>query len=306
MEMTENILEEAQTYRVNGSPSDEDKSRDTNYDFSKDIKEAQSFKIFGFYKMAVVFLGLLCVLLSAVIVGLYIQTEGTRQFQLRYNNQTEEKDQQQMQYNNQTEEKDQLQMQYNKLNEEKGQLQMQYNKLNEEKGQLQMQYNKLNEEKSQLTAKFTTERDEIQRRLCKLESHDMKTIKQHAVDVTLDPDTASPYLTLSADGKQATLGPRREGVLKTSKRFWTNYCVQGKEGFSSGKFYYEVEVEITWYVGVVRESINRTHHITLSPGSGHWTQWEKMSTPKRVGIFVDYDAEPYHHLISPMISSQSP
>ena len=108
--------------------------------------------------------------------------------------------------------------------------------------------------------------------------------------MTLDPDTASPSLTLSADGKRATYGPRREGVLKNSKRFWTTACVLGKEGFSSGKFYYEVVTTSgNWYVGVVRESINRNDQIALSPESGHWTEWEKKSTGKRVGIFVDYD-----------------
>ena len=111
------------------------------------------------------------------------------------------------------------------------------------------------------------------------------------VDVTLDPDTAYPTLTLSADGKRATPGPRREGDLKTSKRFWTNACVLGKEGFSSGKFYYEVVTTSgNWYVGVVRESINRNDQITLSPKSGLWTEWQEKSTGKRVGIFVDYDA----------------
>ena len=109
--------------------------------------------------MAVVFLGLLCVLLSAVIVGLYIETKGTRQFQ------TEEKDQLEMQYNNLNEEKDQLQMQYNNLNEEKDQVEADRNRMIKE---LENNNNNLRNEKSQLTAKCTTERDELQRRLFKL------------------------------------------------------------------------------------------------------------------------------------------
>ena len=99
----------------------------------------------GFYKLAVGFFGLLCVLLSAVIVGLYIETKGTRQFQ--------------------TEEKDQLEMQYNNLNEEKDQVEANRNRIIKE---LETNNNNLRNEKSQLTAKFTTERDELQRRLCKL------------------------------------------------------------------------------------------------------------------------------------------
>ncbi|KAL2079479.1 hypothetical protein ACEWY4_025223 [Coilia grayii] len=171
---------------------------------------------------------------------------------------------------------------------------------------------------------MTGERDELQRRLCERESHDMKTIKQHAVNVTLDPDSAHPYLILSADGKEVKLGDKRQNVPDTLKRFNQTISVLGKEGFSSGKFYYEVQVKgkTKWDIGVAKESINRKGEITLGPKYGYWAVWLRNSTyaalaspsvllslkgkPQRVGVFVDYDAglvsfydaDCWHHIYS--------
>ncbi|XP_063042698.1 E3 ubiquitin-protein ligase TRIM21-like [Engraulis encrasicolus] len=136
----------------------------------------------------------------------------------------------------------------------------------------------------------------------------MTNIKQHAVDVTLDPDTAQPYLNLSADGKQVKHGDTRQNLPDTPKRFNQSENVLGKEGFSSGKFYYEVQVKgkTAWVIGVVKESVDRKGHIYLNPRYGLWTIWLRDGTYtananpalnlslkgklQRVGVFVDYDA----------------
>ncbi|ROL01441.1 Tripartite motif-containing protein 47 [Anabarilius grahami] len=52
------------------------------------------------------------------------------------------------------------------------------------------------------------------------------------VDVTLDPDTANPYLILSDDGKQVSHGNIKQDVPKNLKRFYGWFCVLSKEGFS--------------------------------------------------------------------------
>ncbi|XP_062373229.1 E3 ubiquitin-protein ligase TRIM21-like [Sardina pilchardus] len=256
------------------------------------------------YKLAVVFLGLLCVLLLAVIIiGLCIKTEEARQLQLRYNNLTEEKDQ--------------LEILNNNLTRENKQLQLRYNNLTEERDQLEILNNNLTRENKQLHARKTM--------LSKLESHDMKRIKSHAVDVTLDPDTAQTYLILSADGKQVRHGDTRQNVPDNPKRFSPNGNVLGKQGFSAGKFYYEVQVKgkTAWDLGVARESISRKGAITLSPENGFWTIWLRNGNeykalagpsvplslkekPQRVGVFVDYeaglvsfyDADCWYHLYS--------
>ncbi|XP_053358383.1 E3 ubiquitin-protein ligase TRIM39-like [Clarias gariepinus] len=142
----------------------------------------------------------------------------------------------------------------------------------------------------------------------KLKKFELKKIQQYAVDVTLDPDTALPDLILSADGKQVTDGDTRQDLPDTSKRFNSCPCVLGKQSFSSGRFYYEVQVrkKTEWTLGVARESINRKGEITLSPEDGFWTvvlrnknQYKACadsSVPltlrekvEKVGVFVDYE-----------------
>ncbi|XP_060799564.1 E3 ubiquitin-protein ligase TRIM39-like [Neoarius graeffei] len=139
-------------------------------------------------------------------------------------------------------------------------------------------------------------------------STELKRIQQYAVDVTLDPDTANPYLILSADGKQVTQGDEEQKLTDTPQSFNPCICVVGKQSFSSGRFYYEVQVggKTKWTLGVVRENINRKGDITLKPQNGLWTvglrnenQYWARADPRvpltlrekveTVGVFVDYD-----------------
>ncbi|XP_036416390.1 E3 ubiquitin-protein ligase TRIM39-like [Colossoma macropomum] len=138
---------------------------------------------------------------------------------------------------------------------------------------------------------------------------ELKRIQQYAVDVTLDADTAHPKLILSDDGKQVTHGDTKQNLPDNPKRFDRCSCVLGKEGFSSGRFYYEVQVreKTEWDVGVVRESINRKGKtITLTPQNGFWivilrngnkyfacagppVLLSLRKRPQKVGVFVDYE-----------------
>ncbi|XP_049929350.1 E3 ubiquitin-protein ligase TRIM21-like [Epinephelus moara] len=138
----------------------------------------------------------------------------------------------------------------------------------------------------------------------------LKRVQQSAVDVTLtlDPDTAHPYLILSDDGKQVKLGDVKKNLPKNPERF--DYCVNvlAKQSFSSGRFYYEVQVKgkPEWDLGVARESINRKGQITATPKNGQWTiclrneneyyaladtsvRLSLKSRPEKVGVFVDYE-----------------
>ncbi|XP_062850601.1 zinc-binding protein A33-like isoform X5 [Trichomycterus rosablanca] len=136
----------------------------------------------------------------------------------------------------------------------------------------------------------------------------LKRIQQYAVDVILDPDTANSYLILSDDGKQVSDGDTEQNLPDNPERFDYCACVLGKEGFSSGRFYYEVQVKgkSKWYLGVTRESSNRKGKITLSPDDGDWsvclrnqTEYEALDSPRvllslkqapqKVGVFVDYE-----------------
>uniref|UniRef100_A0A671VNW6 E3 ubiquitin-protein ligase TRIM21-like n=1 Tax=Sparus aurata TaxID=8175 RepID=A0A671VNW6_SPAAU len=97
-------------------------------------------------------------------------------------------------------------------------------------------------------------------------------------------------------------------VFNNPERFNTCACVLAKQSFSSGRFYYEVQVKekTKWDLGVARESINRKGHLKLYPQDGYWTIWLRNSIeyragagpsvrlslkcrPEKVGVFVDYE-----------------
>uniref|UniRef100_A0A672P3A9 E3 ubiquitin-protein ligase TRIM39-like n=1 Tax=Sinocyclocheilus grahami TaxID=75366 RepID=A0A672P3A9_SINGR len=142
----------------------------------------------------------------------------------------------------------------------------------------------------------------------KLSQTVLMRMQQYAVDVTLDPDTAHPYLILSDDGKQVIHGDIKQKLPNNQKRFDHCTCVLGKDGFSSGRFYFEVQVneKTKWDLGVARESINRKGKVTVSPQDGFWVLglWNENEywactdpyvllslrvKPQKVGVFVDYE-----------------
>ncbi|XP_023187901.1 E3 ubiquitin-protein ligase TRIM21-like [Xiphophorus maculatus] len=137
---------------------------------------------------------------------------------------------------------------------------------------------------------------------------EMKRIHQFAVDVTLDPDTASPWLILSDDGKQVKDGDVKKNLPDNPERFFYCPCVLGQQSFSAGKFYFEVQVKgkTEWDLGVARESINRKGKIAATPQDGFWTVVLRKGNeykaaagpsvrlhlhpgPQKVGVFVDYE-----------------
>ncbi|XP_049928835.1 zinc finger protein RFP-like isoform X5 [Epinephelus moara] len=134
----------------------------------------------------------------------------------------------------------------------------------------------------------------------------MQRVQQYAVDVTLDPDTAHPNLIVS--GKQVTCGDVKKNLPNSPERFDTCPCVLAKQSFSSGRFYYEVQVKgkTEWNLGVARESINRKGRIPANPQNGFWLlslrneneyyaragpdiRLSLESQPEKVGVFVDYE-----------------
>ncbi|XP_059930056.1 E3 ubiquitin-protein ligase TRIM39-like isoform X1 [Gadus macrocephalus] len=135
---------------------------------------------------------------------------------------------------------------------------------------------------------------------------ELKRVKKYEVDVTLDPDTAYPTLILSEDGKQVHYGYEQE-LPDNPKRFTEYISVLTRQSFSSGRFYFEVQVKdkTAWWLGVARESIDRKSQIEATPETGYWTLWfdkeglvfsdnPAVRLPLRaelqkVGVFVDYD-----------------
>ncbi|XP_062418765.1 zinc finger protein RFP-like [Pungitius pungitius] len=148
----------------------------------------------------------------------------------------------------------------------------------------------------------------LSKQMKKLLEEKLKRVLQSAVDVTLDPDTANPYLILSDDGKQVKHGDVKKNLPDNPERFNFHVVVLGKQSLSSGRIYYEVQVKekTGWWLGVVRKSINRKGIISASPQNGYWTiclrneneysAWARppvrlslKSRPEKVGVFVDYE-----------------
>ncbi|XP_076023469.1 E3 ubiquitin-protein ligase TRIM39-like [Genypterus blacodes] len=148
----------------------------------------------------------------------------------------------------------------------------------------------------------------ISKEVKKLLKVELRRIQKFAVDLTLDPDTANPKLILSDDEKQVHLGDVRKNFPDNPQRFDSCVCVLAKQSFSSGRFYFEVQVKekTAWTLGVTRETSKRKGFFTLGPQEGYWTVrlWNVdeynaydsslvplslKSKPEKVGVFVDYE-----------------
>uniref|UniRef100_A0A8D0L503 B30.2/SPRY domain-containing protein n=1 Tax=Sphenodon punctatus TaxID=8508 RepID=A0A8D0L503_SPHPU len=90
--------------------------------------------------------------------------------------------------------------------------------------------------------------------------------------LTLDPDTAHPWLVLSEGRKRVRWGDTEQDLPDNPERFDHYACVLGCKGFNWGKHCWEVEVGEgqRWAVGVARESVRRKGGISRSPEGGIW------------------------------------
>ncbi|NWS78672.1 TRI39 ligase, partial [Crotophaga sulcirostris] len=124
-------------------------------------------------------------------------------------------------------------------------------------------------------------------------------------DVTLDMDTAHPRLEISDGGKSV----KDTGVIRMVpnyvKRFDSHTFVLAKEGYTSGRHYWEVDVgrRRSWALGIARESVKRKGTLTPSPPNGFWiiefdgwdywahtVPWTRLGVVgklQKIGIFLD-------------------
>ncbi|XP_064409026.1 nuclear factor 7, brain-like [Latimeria chalumnae] len=123
--------------------------------------------------------------------------------------------------------------------------------------------------------------------------------------INFDMETAHPKLEVSSscDIKSVFYGAYRKTYSNNTKRFNTYLYVLGSTGFTSGRHYWEVEVrnKTDWDLGVVKESVEKTGNLTLTPENGIWrmkfcsgklsSATEEISGiyPSRVGVFLDYE-----------------
>ncbi|XP_024130521.1 zinc-binding protein A33-like isoform X2 [Oryzias melastigma] len=96
--------------------------------------------------------------------------------------------------------------------------------------------------------------------------------KVHFSPVLLDPNTACDVLYLSDDLTSVRVGETFQQLPDNPERNMKYFDVFGSEGFRSGKHSWEVEVgeHPYWFIGVVKESVNRKGECSASPKDGFW------------------------------------
>ncbi|XP_068613367.1 erythroid membrane-associated protein-like [Brachionichthys hirsutus] len=131
-------------------------------------------------------------------------------------------------------------------------------------------------------------------------------ICEAAEEVTLDSDSADPDLLISSDGKRMRCGLERQEAPWSRRRFgW--WCAVGREGYTCGRRYWEVEVGgRDWRLGVAKASAVRRGFRSLNTDTGYLSLRLERGTdlkaltvpaipltqslgPRRVGVYLDYE-----------------
>ncbi|CAI5768053.1 E3 ubiquitin-protein ligase TRIM7-like [Podarcis lilfordi] len=132
-------------------------------------------------------------------------------------------------------------------------------------------------------------------------SQDSLTQALNKVSVTLDPETASPKLLVSEDLKSVRRAGKKQDLPDNPERFDWMPFVLGREGFTSGRPTWEVEIETVdqamWALGVAKDSVRRKGPFKLNPNEGVWAlkkqfgesspfQLVALSCPEPVSVTV--------------------
>ncbi|XP_061815035.1 bloodthirsty-related gene family, member 12 isoform X1 [Nerophis lumbriciformis] len=149
--------------------------------------------------------------------------------------------------------------------------------------------------------------DKFQEELKRLYGKELRKLQNYSSEVLLDPATAQKNLAVSDDGHQVRYEERKTSHTDGAKRFSPALFVLGREGLSSGRHYWEVDVarKTAWTLGLANGTARRKGEIKLSPEGGYWCLWLKngevkalassrlplmlTSQPSKVGIFLDYE-----------------
>ncbi|XP_043849336.1 probable E3 ubiquitin-protein ligase TRIML1 [Dromiciops gliroides] len=126
-------------------------------------------------------------------------------------------------------------------------------------------------------------------------------------DITLDPESANPHLILSADLKSVQYRSVPQDLPDNKERFDSALAVLGAQTFTSGKHYWEVEMEdkTEWQVGICKDSVNRKGELSSSSEdmrilAGYTSEnnfylryskndFQTSQALLNLGIFLDYE-----------------
>uniref|UniRef100_A0A3P9QH03 Tripartite motif-containing protein 35-like n=1 Tax=Poecilia reticulata TaxID=8081 RepID=A0A3P9QH03_POERE len=89
--------------------------------------------------------------------------------------------------------------------------------------------------------------------------------------VTLDPNTAAPWLVLSDDLTTVHDSDEKQRLPNNPERFDPDTAVLGRDGLTSGKHAWEVNVgeNTAWVVGVAKQSIRRKEKVSSVLNNGY-------------------------------------
>ncbi|XP_069473893.1 uncharacterized protein [Ambystoma mexicanum] len=115
-------------------------------------------------------------------------------------------------------------------------------------------------------------------------------VENYQERVTLDPETANSHLLLSADWKTVTFANTSQNLDNNTKRFDTDPCVLGSQGYNSGKHYFRASGDAGYLVGFFTEGGRRKGVLKLSRDAGLYffvrSKGDDIST---VGALLDCD-----------------
>ncbi|XP_048784596.1 butyrophilin subfamily 1 member A1-like isoform X2 [Lagopus muta] len=165
----------------------------------------------------------------------------------------------------------------------------------------------LKKENEELRAKHAQCQEQIE---TLKKENELLRAQRHKVDVTLDADTAHPRLQVSEDGKSVTDTGVIRKVPSKEERFDSHTFLLAKEGYASGRHYWEVDVgkKRNWNLGVAQETVTRKETVALSPQNGFWVigladgqeywahsdPWTRLTVsgrPQKIGIFLDISSK---------------
>ncbi|XP_060126761.1 E3 ubiquitin-protein ligase TRIM7-like isoform X1 [Zootoca vivipara] len=116
-------------------------------------------------------------------------------------------------------------------------------------------------------------------------------LEQHQENVTLDADTANPWLSISEDRKSVRRRKLCKDLPDNPERFDTHGYVLGCEAFTTGRHFWEVIVgrEEGWRVGVARKSVKRKGKLLFATregicGLGKWGGLYKFCSPCKAPV----------------------
>ncbi|KAF6736665.1 Tripartite motif-containing protein 35 [Oryzias melastigma] len=125
--------------------------------------------------------------------------------------------------------------------------------------------------------------------------------------VTLDPNTAAPWLVLSDDLTSVQDSDVKQKLPDNPERFNPDTAVLGRQGLSGGRHAWEVDVggNTAWVVGVAKESVKRKekvasvlnngylcvyfYHKMYFAGTSPLTRLALKTNPRRIRVQLDCD-----------------